>query len=120
MAGLALVLAALGIYSLVAHAVTERTREIGIRMALGATSGQSVRAVATPALALAAVGVLMGVLLSRAAAGLLQKVVWGVSATDALTIAGVGVGLLVIALIASCVPAVRLIRLNPAETLRHE
>jgi putative ABC transport system permease protein len=113
-------MAALGVYGLVSQTVTERTREFGIRMALGATLAQGMRAVALPAFALAAVGVLIGVALSRAAAGVMAKLVWGVSATDPVTIAAAGAGLLVVALLASCGPAIRLTRLNPAETLRHE
>jgi predicted permease len=120
MAALALVLSALGIYGLVAHTVNEKTREFGIRMALGATAAQGMRAVALPAALLAGAGVVTGMALSRGAATVLQKVVWGVSATDPLTIAAAGIILLVIAAIAGWIPAVRLTRLNPAETLRHE
>ncbi len=118
--GLALVLAAVGIYGLIANSVAERTRELGIRMALGATTGQAMRAVALPGVALALGGVIVGCVLARAAAQVLRHLVWGVSATDAVTFGMVALTLLLVSAAASFIPALRVARLNPAQTLREE
>ncbi|HTQ56970.1 MAG TPA: ABC transporter permease [Bryobacteraceae bacterium] len=120
LAGLALLLAAVGTYGLIANSVTERTREIGIRLALGATVGHAVRAVALPGIALAAAGVAAGSVLAGFASRLLRHLVWGVRTGDPATFAGVAVVLLVVAGAASFLPALRVTRLNPAETLRQE
>ncbi|MFL6233795.1 MAG: ABC transporter permease [Thermoanaerobaculia bacterium] len=116
----ALLLAALGIYSLIASAVVERTREVGIRLALGATRWQTMRAVALPGIVLALVGVLLGCALARIAVQSLQHLIWGVRATDPGTFAGVAVGLLLVATAASILPTLRLARINPATTLRND
>jgi len=120
MAALALVLAAVGIYGLIAQSVVERTREMGIRMALGASARQAVAAVAMPGIALALVGCVAGCVLAAGAVRVLRHLVWGVSTTDPATFAGVAVGLLLVAVAASLIPALRIVRLNPAETLREE
>ena len=120
LAGLALLLATLGIYGLIATSVVERTRELGIRMALGASVQQAIRTVAVAGVLLAAVGVVIGSALARAATQLLGAFVWGVSAADPYTFALVAAGLLLIAALASFIPALRILRLDPAETLRHE
>jgi ABC-type antimicrobial peptide transport system permease subunit len=120
LAGLALLLAAIGIYGLIANSVVERTRELGIRMALGATVGQAMRTVAMAGVLLAAAGVLIGSILARAAAQTLRSFVWGVGAADPYTFSAVAVVLLVVAITASLVPALRVLRLDPAQTLRHE
>jgi predicted permease len=120
LAGLALLLAAVGIYGLIANSVAERTRELGIRMALGATASHAIRAMALPGIVLALAGVAIGCLLARFAAQVLQHAVWGIQTTDAVTFAGVSLGLLAVAAAASLVPALRIARLSPAETLREE
>jgi predicted permease len=120
LAGLALLLAALGLYGLLAHAVTERARELGIRMALGATLGSAMWTVIRPGIRLALVGIVAGGVLARLAATLLRNLVWGVPTTDPATFAGVAAVLLIVALLASLLPALRLLRLDPAETLRAE
>lgn len=120
LSGLALLLASIGIYGLIAHSVVERTREMGIRMALGASLAQVVRTVAVPGIALACVGAVLGIVLAVFATRVLQSMVWGVSTTDPLTYAGVALMLLLVAFAASLIPALRLTRLNPAETLREE
>ena len=120
LAGLALLLAAVGIYGLIANSVAERTRELGIRLALGATVPQAMRAVALPGVALALAGVVVGSVLAGFTSQLLRHLVWGVRPGDPVTFVAVGLGLLGVAAGASCLPALRVPRLNPAETLRQE
>ena len=119
-AGLALLLAAIGIYGLIANSVVERTRELGIRMALGATVSQAMKTVAIAGVLLAAAGVAIGCALARAASQVLRSFVWGVSAADPLTFVAAAAGLLLVAMLASFIPALRVLRLDPAHTLRHE
>jgi len=120
LAALALLLAAVGIYGLTANSVAERTRELGIRLALGATVPQAMRSVALPGVALALAGVMAGSVLAGLASQLLRRLMWGVRPGDPLTFAAVGIGLLGVAAAASFLPALRVTRLNPAETLRQE
>ncbi len=120
LAGLALLLAAVGIYGLIANSVAERTRELGIRLALGATVAQAVRAVAVPGIVLAPAGVAAGSVLAAFASQLLRHLVWGVRPGDPATFFAVGFGLLAVAAAASFLPALRVTRLNPAQTLRQE
>ena len=120
MAGLALLLAAIGIYGLIAHSVSERTRELGIRMAMGATAEQVVTQVTMPGVALAAIGCALGCLLAWEEARLMRHLIWGISPTDAATFVGVAVLFLLVAAVASILPAWRITRLNPAHTLRSE
>jgi ABC-type antimicrobial peptide transport system permease subunit len=116
----ALFLAALGVYSLIASAVVERTREVGIRLALGATRWQTMRAVASPGIFLTLAGVLLGSALAWVAVKSLQHLIWGVRPTDPGTFASVAVGLLLVATAASILPTLRLAQINPATTLREE
>jgi len=120
LAGLALLLAGVGIYGLIANSVTERTRELGIRMALGASRSQVMGAVITPGITLALGGVIVGVPLALASARILRRLVFGVKATDPTTFVWVGLVLLLVAAVASFFPALRLLRLNPSQTLRDE
>ncbi|HEX4168833.1 MAG TPA: ABC transporter permease [Bryobacteraceae bacterium] len=119
-AGLALLLAALGIYSVLAYSVKRRTREIGLRMALGATPEQVLRLVVfegmKPTTLGLALGLLAGVALSRVMASLL----FGVAVTDALTFCSVTVLLGSVALLASIIPAYRATRVDPIRSLRDE
>jgi predicted permease len=116
--GMALILAALGLYGTIAHAVNERAREMGIRMALGATLGQIVLAAIRPGLQLTAIGLLAGMIAARFASTLLKSLLWGVQPTDPITFVAVSVTLLAIALVASLLPTLRLSKLDPAATLR--
>lgn len=120
LAGLALVLAAVAIYSLIANTVAERTQELGIRMALGATVGQAMRAVAVPGVLLALGGIATGSLLARLAAQVMRHLLWGVTATDLTTFIAAPLLLLGIAASASFLPARQVARLDPAQTLRRE
>jgi ABC-type antimicrobial peptide transport system permease subunit len=116
----ALLLAAVGIHGLVASSVTERTRELGIRLALGASGGRILRDVVAPGVLLAAAGVVLGGAASLAAVRLLQSFLWGVTPSDPMTFVMVVITLLAVAFLASLVPALRVLRLDPASTLRSE
>jgi predicted permease len=120
LAGLALGLSAVGIYGLMATTVAERGRELGIRMALGATVAQAVKAIALPALFLVLAGVAAGCLLAILASQALQHVVWGVRLSDPLTFAVVAATLLLVAAGACMFPVLRVARLDPAQMLRSE
>jgi predicted permease len=119
-AGLAMVLSAMGIYGLIANLVTERTKELGIRMALGSGIGRAMEVALRPGLLWVLGGVLVG---TGAALGLerfFKSFLWGVQPGDPATLAGVGAGLLLATALASLIPAMRIARLNPADTLRSE
>jgi ABC-type antimicrobial peptide transport system permease subunit len=105
---------------MIAQAVTERTRELGIRMALGATLSQTVFTLVRPALHLAGAGLFTGAVTAWFASALLKSLLWGVQSTDPATFAVVSVTLLVVALGASLLPALRVSQLDPAVTLRAE
>jgi len=120
LSALALILAMVGIYGLMSQSVIERRRELGIRMAIGATLAQAIREAVLPGVQLALAGIAAGCLLAAASTRVLQHLVWGVSTSDPATYAGVAVGLLLVAGTASLLPAWRITRLNPADTLRQE
>jgi predicted permease len=120
LAGLALLLAAVGIGGLIAATVADRTREMGIRLALGASRTRVIRAAIAPGLAMAVAGVAIGLAGARAAVRLLEGLVYGVPAADPMTFAAAPALLLAVAGIASLLPALRLLRLDPAQTLRDE
>jgi hypothetical protein len=120
LAGLALLLAAVGIYGLIAHSVRERTREIGIRLALGAPRWRTIRNAAQPGVLLTLIGAGLGYYLARVAGRLLESLVWGVHSSDRMTFAGVTAILVVVAALASLLPSLRIARLDPASTLRED
>ena len=117
---LAILLTALGIYGLIANLVAERTRELGIRMALGSTTGQAIRTALRPGLMWVLAGAIGGSAASLGLDRFLQSYIYGVRAADPVTLGVVAAGLLVATSIASLIPASRILRLSPADTLRAE
>jgi predicted permease len=117
-AGIALALAATGIFGLTSYTVAQRTREISIRMALGARAGDMLRMIVGRAVVLAAIGAVIGVAVAQALGRVIQKQLFGVSPFDPLTIGAVLLVLGLSAAIASFVPARRASRLDPATALR--
>jgi putative ABC transport system permease protein len=118
--GLAMILATVGIYGVVAYSVTQRAHEIGVRMAIGARPGDVVRMVLGEGGRLAAAGVGLGSIVAVAGARLIRGLLFEVSASDPLTFAGVAIGLLAVALLASYIPARRATRVDPMIALRGE
>jgi predicted lysophospholipase L1 biosynthesis ABC-type transport system permease subunit len=117
---LALLLAAVGLYGVMAYAVAGRTKEIGIRMALGAGHGRVRRMILAEGLALAAAGTLAGLLISAASMRLMRSLLYGISPIDPLTYAAVATFLTAVALLASYVPARRATKVDPMVALRSE
>jgi putative ABC transport system permease protein len=120
MGGVGLVLAVVGVYGVVSFALARRTREFGIRLTLGARPGDILRLVLRQGLWLALSGVALGFLLTRALASTVAHVLFGVSATDPTTLAGVAILLVSVMLVACWIPARRAVRVDPLVALRHE
>lgn len=119
-AGLALLLAAIGIYGVIAYGVTQRTREIGIRMALGAQRRDMLALVLRQSLSVVALGLVLGLVASFAATRLLASLLYGVGANDFVTYAAVLLSLGAAATLASYIPARRATKVDPIEALRYE
>ena len=119
-AGAAVLLAAIGLFGVMATMVRQRTRELGVRMALGATAGDVARLVLRRGLAIAAAGTALGILGALAANRVLESLLFETSPTDALTLASVAAVLLTVAAIASLVPARASARIQPVAALREE
>jgi predicted permease len=115
---LALVVAAVGLYSVIAYNVSQRTHELGVRMALGARTSDIVRIVLTDALKLAVAAVALGTVVVLYAGKWVEPMLYGTSARDPLVILAIGAGLLAIAAVASFVPALRASRVDPGLALR--
>jgi ABC-type antimicrobial peptide transport system permease subunit len=119
-AGVALLLAAIGTYGVLSYLVTERRREIGIRVALGASSSGIVRLVLRQGLGLTVGGIVLGVLGALALARVTRSLLFGVSPTDPMTYLLVAGVILAIALVACLVPAQRAMRVDPLVAIRDE
>ncbi|HMC62194.1 MAG TPA: ABC transporter permease, partial [Candidatus Solibacter sp.] len=120
LAGMAVLLAAIGLYGLISQSITQRTHELGIRLALGATPPQTMAAVIKPGIVLALAGVASGYVLSRVAVRFLESLLWGVRPGDPATFVTMAAILLFVAAVASLAPALRILRMDPARTLRSE
>jgi putative ABC transport system permease protein len=119
-AAMALILAAIGIYGVISYSVSERSHELGLRMALGAQRGHVVRLVLGQAMTLSVVGVSIGVAASFAAAPLLAEFLYGVKPHDVLTLLLVSLLLIAVTFLASYIPARHATEIDPMETLRHD
>jgi putative ABC transport system permease protein len=119
-AGLALTLAAVGIYGIVAYSVTERTHEIGVRVALGAQRRDVIAMVIGQGMAMTVTGTAVGIAASAALARVMSSLLFGVSAVDPATFVAIPLLLIAVALAACYVPARRATRVDPLQTLRSE
>jgi len=119
-AGIALLLASVGIYGLIAYSVAQRTHEIGVRMALGAARGDVIRMVVRQGATLAAIGIVLGLGGAFALTRLLKTMLFGIGVTDSLTFAAAPLGMMLVVLLATFVPALRATRISPVVALRYE
>jgi putative ABC transport system permease protein len=117
---LALTLAAVGIYGVISYSVAQRTREVGIRMALGAKTIDVLNLVVRDGLKLVFVGIVVGLAGALLLTRLMTTLLFGVTATDAVTYVTVALGLIIVALIACCIPARRATKVDPLVALRFE
>jgi ABC-type antimicrobial peptide transport system permease subunit len=119
-AGLALVLSAAGVYGVMSYGVSQRTREIGIRMALGARAGDVLGMILSGAVRVMAIGIGIGLLAAALVTRVLGSVLYGVDALDPGTFVAVPAIIAVVGILAGAVPAVRAARVDPLESMRAE
>jgi ABC-type antimicrobial peptide transport system permease subunit len=119
-AAVSLVLAAIGIYGVISCSVTERRQEIGIRLALGAQPGDVLRLVVGEGMKMAGAGVALGLIASVALTRLMTGLLFGISATDPLTLAMIALLLVIVAMLACYIPARRATTVDPMIALRYE
>ena len=117
---LALVLATIGVYGVMAHLVSEQTQEIGIRVALGAGRGEVLQMVFKRGLTTTLSGLAVGMVMAYGFSRLLSSLIVGVSSTDPATFVGIPVALVVAAVLAIYIPALRATRIDPIVALRYE
>lgn len=115
-----LLMALLGIYGVVSHSVAERTHEIGIRVALGADRGDTLRLILSQGMRLVAIGLIIGVILAGATTFAISQMLFGIGALDPMTYIGVGLAMLSTALLASLIPARHATRIDPITALRYD
>lgn len=120
MAGLALLLSAVGIFALVANLVVQRTREIGIRVALGSSVRQAMAHIAGPGIRASGVGLATGMILCVGALRVMRSELYGVSVYDWPSLLAVAGGLALVTFVATTVPTLRIASIDPAKTLRDE
>ncbi len=118
--GVALLLAAVGIYGVMSYSVSRRTREIGIRISLGASRAEVLRMVVTKGMLQALAGTAAGIAGALLLSQLMAKMLYGVRPTDPVTFGGVAIVLGLAALLATCVPARKATRIEPMAALRNE
>ena len=119
-AGIALVLAAIGIYGLMSYSVEQKTQELGIRMALGAGKSEVLKLILKQGMTPACIGVVAGLAIAYGLTRLLAGLLYGVKASDPLTFAVVAFGLTAVALLATYIPARRAVKVDPLLALRQE
>jgi ABC-type antimicrobial peptide transport system permease subunit len=117
---IALLLAAVGMYAVIGYAVTQRTPELGVRLALGARAGDLLRMVLAEGLVLGMIGIALGLVSARAATGVMTSLLFQTAPTDTVAFLSVSALLLGMTLLASGIPALRAMRVDPATALRQE
>lgn len=120
MAGLALLLSSVGIFALMASMVGQKTREIGIRLALGSTIRQAMIQIGAPGIGSSGSGLILGLVLCAGALRVMHSVLYGIGVYDLTTILAVAVLLAVVSAIATILPILRISSIDPAKTLREE